>query len=203
MRAMLGHDLCACTDAPERSDGSTARSAAPLEPVTEAAQGPPPAFIVWLQRQNPPASRTPFRQTLAKRGLIAGCDCNMRLFPDEYLSPRISQAHNSEGRHVATHPRDFGGLGAPEYDVLARCVELDHVLVTENAGDFRALVAAQDVHSGPIVLPCVGRTRSEALLRAEIDFLSEHGDPMEVMVNHVLEVSTKTEMTLYLLPTQE
>ena len=101
------------------------------------------------------------------------------------------------------HPRDFGGLGAPDREVLARCLERDLVLVTENARDFRALVAAQDLHPGLIVLPSVGRARSEALLRTAIDFLSKRGDPMDVMVNHVLEVTADTELTLYPISTQE
>ena len=127
----------------------------------------------------------------------------MRLFLDECLSPRIGRALNAEGAHIAIHPRDFGGLGAPDHEVLARCVDLDHVLVTENARDFRALIAARDVHPGLIVLPCVGRARSEALLRAAIDFLTERGDPPDVMVNRVLEVAADGEMTLYPLPTGE
>jgi len=98
------------------------------------------------------------------------------------------------------HPRDFGGLGASDRDVLARCVERDLVLVTENARDFRALAAARDLHPGLIILPCLGRTRSEALLRAAIAYLSRHGDPMDVMVNRVLEVSADARMTLSTLP---
>ena len=49
-------------------------------------------------------------------------------------------------------------------------------------------------------MPCMGRARSEALLRAAIRFLSKRGDPMDVMVNRVLEVFTETDMTLNLLP---
>ena len=124
----------------------------------------------------------------------------MRLFLDECLSPKIAQALNAEGVHVAMHPRDFGGLGAPDRDVMARCVEHDLVLVTENARDFRSLVATQDIHPGLIILPCVGRARSEALLRAAIAYLSQQGDPMDVMVNHALEVSTDGEATLSMLP---
>lgn len=124
----------------------------------------------------------------------------MRLFLDECLSPRIAQALNAEGVHVAMHPRDFGGLGAPDREVLARCVEHDLVLVTENARDFRALAATQDIHPGLIILPCVGRARSEALLRAAIAYLSQRGDPMGVMVNHVLEVSTDARTTVSTLP---
>ena len=127
----------------------------------------------------------------------------MRLFIDECLSPGIARALNAEGSHVVMHPRDFGGRGAPDREVLARCVERDHVLVTANARDFRALVAAEAVHPGPIVLPCVGRARSEALLRAAIAFLRERGDPMDVMVNRVLEVSEGAVVTLYPLPNRE
>ena len=127
----------------------------------------------------------------------------MRLFLDECLSPTIGQALNAEGAHAVTHPRDVGGLGAPDREVLARCVERDLVLVTANARDFRALVAAEDIHPGLIVLPSVGRARSETLLRAAIDFISACGDPMGVMVNHVLEVSENAEMTLYPLPAGE
>ncbi len=101
------------------------------------------------------------------------------------------------------HPRDFGGLGAPDREVLKRCTEYDLVLVTENARDFRALIATQTIHPGLIVLPCVGRARSEALLRAAIDFLSERGDPMDVMVNHVLEMSAQLTVKLYRLPNGE
>ena len=98
----------------------------------------------------------------------------MRLFLDECLSPEIARALNAEGVHVAMHPRDF-----------------------------RALVATQAIHPGLMVLPCVGRARSEALLRAAIDFLSERGDPLDVTVNHVLEVSTNLAMQLYPLPKGE
>ena len=127
----------------------------------------------------------------------------MRLFLDECLSPAIGRALNAEGTHAVTHPRDLGGLGAPDRQVLARCVELDLVLVTANARDFRALVAAENIHPGPIVLPSVGRARSETLLRDAIDFLSERGEPMGVMVNHVLEVSENAKMALYPLPPGE
>ena len=73
--------------------------------------------------------------------------------------------------------------------------------MTANARDFRALVSTQEVHPGLIILPSVGRERSKALLRAAIAFLSKHGDPMDVIVNHVLEVSSEAKMGLSKLPT--
>ena len=125
----------------------------------------------------------------------------MRLFLDECLSPKIAQALNAEGIHVVLHPRDFGGLGASDSRVLVRCIEQDLVLVTANARDFRALVSTQEVHPGLIILPSVGRERSEALLRDAIAFLSGYGNPMDVIVNHVLEVSSEAKMGLSKLPT--
>lgn len=113
----------------------------------------------------------------------------MRLFLDECLSPRVAAKLNAEGEHLVEHPRDFGGLGAPDHRVLARCIEHDLVLVTQNARDFRALVDAADIHPGLIILPAVGRAACEALLREAIAFVSKRGEAMDAMVNRVLEVS--------------
>ena len=121
----------------------------------------------------------------------------MRLFLDECLSPAIAGAINRQGLHLAKHPRDFGGLGQSDRSVLQRCLNEDLVLVTANARDFRALVASEDVHPGLIILPCLDRRESEALLHAAIRHLLKLGDPMQVMVNHVLEVSTNAEIALF------
>ena len=123
----------------------------------------------------------------------------MRLFLDESLSPRLAQALNATGRHMVLHPRDHGGLGKPDHAVLARCVEQDLVLVTENARDFRALVEASDIHSGLITLPSAPRVRSLALLEAAVAFLEARGDPMDAMVNHVLEIDEEGGAVLYQL----
>ncbi len=140
---------------------------------------------------------------MAQAGLSGARGKSVRLFLDECLSPRIAKTLNAEGVHFAAHPRDFGGLGAPDHEVLARCVARNFILVTQNARDFRALVTTHDIHPGLVILPCVGRARSETLLRAAIDFLSERGEPMDIMVNHVLEISADAEMTLWTLPMTE
>ena len=121
----------------------------------------------------------------------------MRLFLDECVSPRIATALNAEGRHVVVHPREFGGLGEPDHRVLARCLDRDMVLVTHNARDFRALLRTTDIHPGLVILPAVDRRQSEALLRAAIAYLSSlNADPMDTMVDHVLEVSADAAMRL-------
>lgn len=67
----------------------------------------------------------------------------MRLFIDECLSPQIARELNASGEHVAEHPLDFGGRGAPDHRVLQRCIARGLVIVTENARDFRALVGVE------------------------------------------------------------
>jgi predicted nuclease of predicted toxin-antitoxin system len=124
----------------------------------------------------------------------------LRLFIDECLSPRIARDLNASGLHLAVHPLDYGGRGQADYTVLKRCIEEDLVIVTENAADFRALVAGKAIHPGLIILPCVDRKASAALLDAAITHLAALGEPMDVMVNHVLEVAADKTMRLYLLP---
>lgn len=121
----------------------------------------------------------------------------MRFFIDECLSPQIARTLNQSGKHVAQHPLNFGGRGAPDHRVLERCITHELVVVTENARDFRALVNAQNLHPGLIILPCVGRQHSAALLLAAIEYLETMGNPMDTMVNHVLEVDTEGSFQFY------
>lgn len=113
----------------------------------------------------------------------------LRLFIDECLSPQLARHLNMTGEHDATHPRDMGRLGEPDHVVLARCLSEDRVIVTENAVDFRKLVAREELHPGLILLPSVARDTSLRLLMNAITHLATLGDPSDVMVNHVLEVS--------------
>ena len=124
----------------------------------------------------------------------------MRLFIDECLSPQMARQLNTSGEHVAEHPLDFGGRGAPDHRVLQRCIARGLVIVTENARDFRALVGAEELHPGLIILPCVGRERAFALLQAAIAYVEAMEDAMDAMVNHVLEVDAEGAIRHYPLP---
>ncbi len=104
------------------------------------------------------------------------------------------------GEHDATHPRDMGRLGEPDHVVLERCLSEDRVIVTENAVDFRKLVAREEVHPGLILLPSVTRDVSLRLLTDAIAHLATIGEPSDVMVNHVLEVTEAGAFALSPLP---
>ena len=107
--------------------------------------------------------------------------------------------------HYAVHPRNLGGMGEPDHAVLARATRENLVIVTENAKDFRALVAREEIHPGIIINPCTSRERSKAYLLSAIEYLTEQGDPDDAMVNHVLEVEEVRQggitIRLYPLPT--
>ncbi|WP_036767479.1 DUF5615 family PIN-like protein [Parvularcula oceani] len=124
----------------------------------------------------------------------------MRLFLDECLSPTLAHRLSEDGEHYAVHAIHLGRLGEPDHVVLRKCIEGDLVVVTENARDFRALVAAKEIHPGLIILPNVGRERSYQLLLAVLAHISAHGDPQDVMVNQVAEVDKEGEVILYALP---
>ncbi|ADM10552.1 hypothetical protein PB2503_12569 [Parvularcula bermudensis HTCC2503] len=127
----------------------------------------------------------------------------MELFIDECLSPSLAAELNATGFHVAQHPRDFGGLGDPDHVVLRRCVDNNLVIVTQNARDFRALVATEEIHPGLIILPVAGKARSKELVEQAIAFLHTLGDPMMVMINSVLEITSNGSMRLYDLPVDD
>lgn len=127
-------------------------------------------------------------------------ESRVRLFIDECLSPHLARRLNEEGEHDATHPRDMGRLGEPDHVVLARCLDEDRAIVTENAVDFRKLVARQELHPGLIILPSVSRDQSFCLLVEGIAHLTSHGEPSNVIVNHVLEIGRDGSFTLSPLP---
>lgn len=124
----------------------------------------------------------------------------MRLFIDECLSPQLARHLSETGEHDAIHPRDMGRLGDLDHIVLARCLAEDRVIVTENAVDFRKLVAREELHPGLILLPSVSRDLSLQLLIGAIAHLSSLGEPSDVIVNHVLEVSGTGNFILSPLP---
>lgn len=124
----------------------------------------------------------------------------LRLFIDECLSPKLAHELNATGEHDAIHPRDMGRLGEPDHVVLARCVADDRVIVTENAVDFRKLVANEELHPGLILLPSTGRDLTLRLLTDAILYLASLGSASDVIVNHVLEVTERGEFSLSPLP---
>jgi predicted nuclease of predicted toxin-antitoxin system len=124
----------------------------------------------------------------------------VRLFIDECLSPQLALWLNSTGRFDAVHPLHVGRRGEPDHRILEWCLAEDRVIVTENARDFRRLVGKTDLHPGLIILPALDREGTWKLLQAAIAYIEERGDPMDVMVNQVVEVDQSGKITISPLP---
>lgn len=122
----------------------------------------------------------------------------MRLFLDECISPKIALALIDEGEHYVVHPRNNGGLGDPDHRVLQRCIDNDLVIVTENARDFRSLATRVDIHPGMILIPCLSRGQSEALIRHAVARLNRPDD----LVNKVMELDEDGTIRIYDLPAE-
>jgi hypothetical protein len=93
-----------------------------------------------------------------------------------------------------------GSCGSPDHAVLARCVDEDRILITENARAFRALIGRLDMHPGLIILPSIDREGTWRLLEAVLYFLGQQEDPRDYMFNRVLEVSEEAIIKSYQLP---
>ena len=123
----------------------------------------------------------------------------MRFFIDECLSRQLARRLNALG-FDAVHPLDVGRRGEPDHLVVARCLEEDRIIVTQNAGDFRKLVGRQEVHPGLVILPNVGREGTWALLDRVLAFLAAEGDGRTFMVNRVIEVAADGTTAVFELP---
>ena len=126
--------------------------------------------------------------------------CSVKFFIDESLSPQLATRLNLTGRYDAMHPLHVGRRGESDHAVLACCIAEDRIVVTQNARDFRKLVAQVEVHPGLIILPSIDREGTWLLLEAAIVYLEARGNPIDVMLNHVLEVGSAEAITLETLP---
>lgn len=113
----------------------------------------------------------------------------MRLFVDECLSPSLAFWLNGTGVHDAIRPLHVGRRGGRDDTVLARCIDEDRVVVTENGRDFRGPVTEEELHPGLIILPCLDREATWALLQGALVWLAARGEPSDMMVNHVLDLT--------------
>jgi len=124
----------------------------------------------------------------------------VRLFIDESLSPDFALRLNDLGKFDAIHPLHVGRRGEPDHRVPARCLEEGRVIVTQNARDFRRLVAKRPGHPGLIILPSLAKAATWARLEAALAFLLTHGDPHSLIANHVLEATGQDPLTLVAFP---
>jgi predicted nuclease of predicted toxin-antitoxin system len=117
----------------------------------------------------------------------------VRLWFDEDLSPTLVRVANAPG-FAATCNRDRSLLGASDARLRERVQAEGFVLVTDNAADFRPMLARETIHPGLIVLPAAhGRCRQQQLAEAVILFVARAAAAAEentenFMVNRIVEI---------------
>jgi len=117
----------------------------------------------------------------------------VRFLIDECLSPalvREAQASGSEAYHLA----HMGRAGLADRQVVAYAVARDLTVVTNNAGDFRRLYAAQHLHPGLVILiPNADREAQVGLFRAALARLGTMRD----LINKGLEVDLVDDRIIF------
>src|SRR5258708_864201 len=108
----------------------------------------------------------------------------VRFLIDECLSPRLVAAANRAG-FEAYHVVHIGRAAWQDWRIAAFALANDMVFVTNNAIDFRALYAGQELHSGLVlILPNTNRESETRLFNAALAKLGEFSE----LTNRVLEV---------------
>lgn len=126
----------------------------------------------------------------------------MRFLIDECQSPKLVIALSHDG-HYAEHPRDRGILGASDEAILARSIELNLIVVTHNAGDFRKLAGTAAIHPGMVIMEEAIYEESLELLRLVIKHIAAAAgqqSPDDYMVNRVIEIDLSSRIDDYPLP---
>jgi predicted nuclease of predicted toxin-antitoxin system len=96
----------------------------------------------------------------------------VRFLIDECLSVDLVSVAGQSG-HDAQHVAHAGKAGWKDWNVARYARDGDFVLVTNNAGDFRRLYAAEPLHARLVILiPAVGRVLQQRLFKAALDELA-------------------------------
>ncbi|ABI78484.1 conserved hypothetical protein [Hyphomonas neptunium ATCC 15444] len=105
-----------------------------------------------------------------------------------------------KGEPFLMHPRDLNRIGQADHAALERRIGEKLILVTANAIGFRKPVECGYIDPSLIIIPGLAAADSETFIQASIDLPEAQGDPMDVMVNHVLEMGVDRPPGLYPLP---
>lgn len=129
----------------------------------------------------------------------------MRLWFDEDLSPTLVRIANEHGLE-ATCNRDRGVLGHTDAQLRQLVQSQGHVLVTDNASDFRPMNRHDEVHPGMIVIAGGDdRARQQQLVRMVIAWIRNEATesaqtPELFMINKLVEIDSQGMTTAFDLP---
>jgi predicted nuclease of predicted toxin-antitoxin system len=126
----------------------------------------------------------------------------VRFLIDECLTVELAREAEKAG-FEAHHVAHLGKTSWKDWAIRDHAVKGDFVLVTNNASDFRALYAAQDLHPGLVILvPNVVQEKQVLLFRTALKRLAELGDATNKMLE-VNIVGNDITLRLYDFPVTE
>ncbi len=119
-----------------------------------------------------------------------------RFLIDECLSPRLADV--AVGLADITHVNCRGSTRPPDPIIAQWCVADDHILVTNNARDFRRHYAAMDLHPGVVILlPGVDRGQQCTIFAAALPAIA----PLPDLINYLFEIGLDGSLTIVDWPT--
>jgi predicted nuclease of predicted toxin-antitoxin system len=122
----------------------------------------------------------------------------VRFLIDECLSVTLVQVANAAG-YEAYHVNYLGKTGSEDYELCRLILREEYTFVTNNARDFRSLMAETDLHPGVvIILPSVVSAIQRALFQSVLDKLG----PVPNLINRIVEVDLD-RILVYELPRLE
>ena len=122
---------------------------------------------------------------------------------DECLPHRFVKRLGERGYPDSVHPIHIGMRGRGDHLILARALDEDRIVITNNAKDYRDLLAKEPIHPGAIMLPNAELEESWRLLQVALSFIELQLVPADYMVNRVIEVSAQDGIRPYELPPLE
>ena len=122
---------------------------------------------------------------------------------DECLPHRFVKRLGERGYPDSVHPIHIGMRGRDDHLILARALDEDRIVITNNAKDYRDLLAKEPIHPGAIMLPNAELEESWRLLQVALSFIELQLVPADYMVNRVIEVSARDGIRPYELPAPE
>lgn len=122
----------------------------------------------------------------------------MRFLIDECLHTSLVEVANKAG-HEAHHVTRRGLSGCKDYQLGELIRREEFVFVTNNARDFRKLMAQSELHAGLIVIvPNIAPTAQRELFERALHEASKFPD----MINRVIEIDS-SDLRVYELPKLE
>lgn len=112
---------------------------------------------------------------------------------DECLSPQLAAEAQRRG-FAATHVAHRDLIGSADHELMKLIRSENFILVTNNARDFRRLYAAEDFHSGLVIIIPGGLTLQgqQAFFGRILDYIQ----PLDQLTNKLVEIALDGVVTI-------